>query len=72
MNQLEKKSLQELKDLLNNWEETLIREYDVLTKPTKMMMKDKIDEVKKVISTKQNNEDQAFWADYLFHMHNNQ
>lgn len=53
MNQLETKSLQELKDLLNNWEDTLIREYDVLTEPTRMMMKDKIDEVKKVIFLKE-------------------
>ena len=52
MNQLETKSLQELKDLLNNWEDTLIREYDVLTEPTRMMMKSKIDEVKKVIFLK--------------------
>jgi len=66
MNQLDKKSLQELKALRRNWEDTLIREYDVLTEPTRIMMKDKIDEVKKVISTKQNNEDQAFWVDYLF------
>ena len=53
MNQLDTKSLQELKDLLNNWEDTLIREYDVLTEPTRMMMKDKIDEVKKVIFLKE-------------------
>lgn len=53
MNQLENKSLQELKDLRRNWEDTLIREYDVLTEPTKMMMKDKIDEIKKVIFLKQ-------------------
>ena len=53
MNQLETKSLQELKDLLNNWEDTLIREYNVLTEPTRMMMKSKIDEVKKVIFLKE-------------------
>jgi len=53
MNKLENKSLQELKDLLENWEDTLIREYQVLTEPTKMMMKDKIDEVKKVIFLKE-------------------
>ena len=52
MNQLETKSLQQLKDLLNNWEDTLIREYDVLTEPTRMMIKSKIDEVKKVIFLK--------------------
>jgi len=52
MNQLETKSLQELKDLRRNWEDTLIREYDVLTEPTRMMMKSKIDEVKKVIFLK--------------------
>jgi len=52
MNQLETKSLQELKDLRRNWEDTLIREYDVLTEPTRMMMKAKIDEVKKVIFLK--------------------
>ena len=52
MNQLETKSLQELKDLLNNWEDTLMREYDVLTEPTRMMIKSKIDEVKKVIFLK--------------------
>ena len=52
MNQFETKSLQELKDLRRNWEDTLIREYDVLTEPTRMMMKAKIDEVKKVIFLK--------------------
>ena len=51
-NDLDKKSLQELKALRRNWEDTLIRELDVLTEPTKMMMKDKIDEVKKVIFLK--------------------
>jgi len=53
MNQLENKSLQELKDLLENWEDTLVREYQVLTEPTKMMMKNKIEEVKKVIFLKE-------------------
>ena len=52
MNQLETKSLQELKDILNNWEDTLMREYDALTEPTRMMIKSKIDEVKKVIFLK--------------------
>ena len=52
MNQLETKSLQELKALRRNWEDTLIREYDVLTEPTKTMMKSKIDELKKVIFLK--------------------
>jgi len=52
MNQLDKKPLQELKALRKNWEDTLIREYDVLTEPTRMMMKDKIDELKKVIFLK--------------------
>ena len=53
MNQLDKKSLQELKSLRRNWEDTLIREYEVLTEPTRMMMKDKIDEVKKIIFLKE-------------------
>ena len=53
MNKLENKSLQELKDLLENWEDTLVREYQVLTEPTKMMMKNKIEEVKKVIFLKE-------------------
>jgi len=53
MNQLEKKSLKELKALRRNWEDTLIREYEVLTEPTRMMMKDKIDEVKQVIFLKE-------------------
>jgi uncharacterized protein YbcC (UPF0753/DUF2309 family) len=53
MNQLEEKSLQELKALRRNWEDTLVREYDVLTEPTRIMMKDKIDEVKKVIFLKE-------------------
>ena len=53
MSQLEIKSLKELKALRRNWEDTLIREYDVLTEPTRMMMKDKIDEVKKVIFLKE-------------------
>jgi hypothetical protein len=53
MNILEEKTLQELKDLRRNWEDTLIREYDVLTEPTRIMMKDKIDEVKKVIFLKE-------------------
>lgn len=53
MNKLDKKPLQELKALRRNWEDILIREYDVLTEPTKMMMKDKIDEVKKVIFLKE-------------------
>tara|TARA_R100000951_G_C2505698_1_gene138808 strand:- start:232 stop:393 length:162 start_codon:yes stop_codon:yes gene_type:complete len=52
MNQLETKSLQELKELRRNWEDTLIREYEVLTEPTRMMMKNKIAEVKKVIFLK--------------------
>lgn len=52
MNQLETKSLQKLKDLLNNWEDTLMREYDVLTEPTRMMIKSKIDEAKTVIFLK--------------------
>ena len=53
MNQLETKSLKELKSLRRNWEDTLIREYEVLTEPTRMMMKDKIDEVKKIIFLKE-------------------
>lgn len=53
MKQLDKKSLQELKSLRRNWEDTLIREYEVLTEPTRMMMKDKIDEVKKIIFLKE-------------------
>ena len=53
MNQLETKSLQELKSLRRNWEDTLIKEYDVLTESTRMMIKDKIDEVKKVIFLKE-------------------
>ena len=53
MNQLDKKSLQELKALRRNWEDTLIRDYEVLTEPTRMMMKDKIDEVKKIIFLKE-------------------
>lgn len=70
--QLETKSLQELRALMVNWQNTLTREYNVLTESTRMMMKDKINEVKKVISTKENNEDQAFWADYLFDMYDDQ
>ena len=53
MNQLDKKSLQELKALRRNWEDTLIREYEVLTEPTRLFMKDKIDEVKKIIFLKE-------------------
>jgi len=53
MNQLETKSLQELKSLRRNWEDTLIREYEVLTEPTRLFMKDKIDEVKKIIFLKE-------------------
>ena len=53
MNPLDTKSLQELKALRRNWEDTLIREYEVLTEPTKMMMQDKIDEVKKIIFLKE-------------------
>jgi len=53
MNQLETKSLQELKALRRNWEDTLIREYDVLTEPTRLFIKDKIDEVKKIIFLKE-------------------
>jgi len=52
MNQLDKKSLQELKSLRRNWEDTLVREYNVLTEPTRMIMKNKIDEVKRVIFLK--------------------
>ena len=52
MNQLETKSLEQLKALRKNWEDTLIREYDVLTEPTRMMMKSKIEEVNKVIFLK--------------------
>jgi len=53
MTDLDKKSLKELKDLRRNWEDTLIREFDVLTEPTKLMMKDKIEEVKKLIFLKE-------------------
>ena len=53
MNQLETKSLQELKSLRRNWEDTLIREYEVLTEPTRLFMQDKIDEVKKIIFLKE-------------------
>ena len=53
MNQLETKSLQELKALRRNWEDTLIREYDVLTEPTRLFIKEKIDEVKKIIFLKE-------------------
>ena len=53
MNQLETKSLPELKALRRNWEDTLTREYEVLTEPTRLFMKDKIDEVKKVIFLKE-------------------
>jgi len=53
MNQLETKSLKELKSLRRNWEDTLIREYDVLTEPTRLFIKDKIDEVKKIIFLKE-------------------
>lgn len=53
MNQLDTKSLKELKSLRRNWEDTLIREYDVLTEPTRLFIKDKIEEVKKVIFLKE-------------------
>jgi len=52
MNQLETKSLEQLKALRKNWEDTLIIEYDILTDSTRRMMKDKIDELKKVIFLK--------------------
>ena len=47
------KSLKELKALRRNWEDTLIREYEVLTEPTRILMKFKIDEVKELIKLKQ-------------------
>ena len=47
------KSVKELKALRRNWEDTLIREYDVLTEPTKTLMKLKIVEVKELIKLKQ-------------------
>ena len=47
------KSVKELKALRRNWEDTLIREYDVLTEPTKTLMKLKIAEVKELIKLKQ-------------------
>jgi hypothetical protein len=53
MNQLDKKSLQELKALRRNWEDTLVREFHVLTEPTRLFMKKKIDEVKQVIFLKE-------------------
>lgn len=53
MNQLQTKSLQELKALRRNWEDTLIREYDVLTESTKTLIKLKLDEVKEIIKLKQ-------------------
>ena len=53
MKQLDKKSLQELKALRRNWEDTLIREFEILDEPTRMMMKEKIDEVKKIIFLKE-------------------
>jgi len=53
MNQLETKSLKQLKALRRNWEDTLHREYDVLTEPTRIMIKNKIDEVKRVIFLKE-------------------
>ena len=52
MTNLDKKSLKDLKALRRNWEDTLIREFDVLTEPTKIMMKDKIAELKRVIFLK--------------------
>ena len=53
MTNLDKKSLKELKALRRNWEDTLIREFDVLTEPTRLFMKDKIDDVKKIIFLKE-------------------
>ena len=47
------KSVKQLKALRRNWEDTLIREYDVLTEATKTLMKLKIDEVKELIKLKQ-------------------
>ena len=47
------KSIKELKALRRNWEDTLIREYDVLEEPTKILLKFKIDEVKELIKLKQ-------------------
>lgn len=47
------KSVKELKALRRNWEDTLIREYDVLTDATKTLLKLKIDEVKELIKLKQ-------------------
>ena len=47
------KSVKELKALRRNWEDTLIREYDVLTESTKTLIKLKINEVKELIKLKQ-------------------
>ena len=47
---LKDKSVKELKALRRNWENTLIREYDVLSAPTKALIKLKIDEVKEIIN----------------------
>lgn len=47
------KSVKELKALRRNWEDTLIKEYDVLSEPTKALFKLKIDEVKELIKLKQ-------------------
>tara|TARA_R110001599_G_scaffold341983_1_gene563343 strand:+ start:444 stop:617 length:174 start_codon:yes stop_codon:yes gene_type:complete len=52
MTNLDKKSLKELKALRRNWEDTLIREFDVLTEPTRMLMKSKIAKLKRVIFLK--------------------
>ena len=49
------KSIDELKALLDNWQSTYIREFHVLTEPTKALMIFKIDEVKELIQIKENN-----------------
>lgn len=50
------KTINELKDLLDNWQSTYDREFDVLTEPTKALMQFKIDEVKELIQIKSSNQ----------------
>ena len=68
MKQLDLMTLKELKALKRNYEDLLIREFDILTTATRGSVEHKINEIKKTIDEITSDEDSKFWADYLYHV----
>ena len=71
MKQLDLLSLKELKALRRNYEDLLIREFDILTTTTRESVEHKINEIKRMIDETISNEDSRFWADYLYDSYDN-